>query len=372
MKYQRGGVLPQLGQCLTHTEPAVGCQLKKAQAHNANMILIQNMGAAGGARRRRGGGGAPVCPTAPGVPTISPTYAAGANNNMSPNGNHNIYAGLKLQAVQKANAQNDSVAGWADINKTQAGGSALGNFVENLNNMAGGAGDLCTNLDTSEGRKKCQEGYETCLKGRAIQNEDIRHLKEKVEQEKGVDRGPDLMQFPPTEGVLVPGVTGGGGTRARRRKTHRRKNKKYRRRRKCGGDSGGPGTADSDGDPERATDNLPDGRSSHGSFGGGRSRRHKRSKNRRFKRRRTRRHKRRKSHRYRRKKSRHTRKRGGWLGFKNFPFKEKKKEVDKCKKYTAVLRPPSVFKKALAKVKNKMKRKRMKDCRSSLYRELKY
>ena len=265
MKYQRGGGLPKLGQCLTSPVPAVNCHLKKAQADNATLTSMHNNGAVGGGRRRRGGEAvAPVCPTAPGVPTISPTYAAGANAHMSPNGNHNIYAGLKLQAAQKANAQNDSVAGWKDVNTTQAGGSALGHFVENLNNMAGGNATMCRHIDSQD---RCRVNYESCIHDRSMQREDIRRL---------LRENDALKEFIPkaVEEADLLGLDMGAAASSRRYRRHRRrrksnvrKNKSRKKRKKRGGDSAGPGSSKSDGESHRTS--LDDGRHSSGSFGGG-------------------------------------------------------------------------------------------------------
>jgi hypothetical protein len=142
MKNKRGGnktctpaVAPAISQALVSTTAAVQHNVTHTKKHNENMVAMHQGTAIGGARKRRGG----TCATDPCGLRVAPTYAAGANKNMRPNGNQNIAAGLKLQAQQTAASQGDSVAGWSKVNKTQVGGSALGNFVESLNGMAGGS-----------------------------------------------------------------------------------------------------------------------------------------------------------------------------------------------------------------------------------------
>ena len=145
MKNKKGGnpiTLPKIGQCITNTTTAVNCHVAASKQNAKNMIALHEGTAAGGGRHKRGGKTPPSCPTlaGTGIPAVAPTYAAGASDHMSPNGNTNIHAALTVQATQKAQALNDSTAGWADINNNpqSGGGSALGGFIESLNNMSGG------------------------------------------------------------------------------------------------------------------------------------------------------------------------------------------------------------------------------------------
>ena len=72
------------------------------------------------------------------VPLTAVTYSTGASDQMSPNGNENMKGAQQLAANQQAQAALDDPTGW-DTPPTQGGGGTqLGTFIENLNNMGGG------------------------------------------------------------------------------------------------------------------------------------------------------------------------------------------------------------------------------------------
>ncbi len=98
----------------------------------------------GGTRKKRRGkkGGSKSCGCS-GVPKASPTFIAGSSNNMSPNANDNILQGQQLLAntlcAGSLDNMGDSWSGSGGGKRKRRGGvSALGSFVESLNNMNGG------------------------------------------------------------------------------------------------------------------------------------------------------------------------------------------------------------------------------------------
>ena len=224
---------PQIANCLVNTTAASSCGHAQRQASaKSHTALLSSTGAHGGGRRRRGGD---TCATAPGVPNIAPTYAAGSSNQMKPNGNQNIANSLKLAASQQANASQDGTQGWAKVdNNKKGGGSALGNFVENLNNMSGGDATICKDLNTDKQKRRCRVAFEDCIRDRSLQAETIRQLKRENEHLPREVKEGDLL-----------GIRGGSRRRRRRRrrKTRKRKGKKRRkRRRKSRRRRGGAGT----------------------------------------------------------------------------------------------------------------------------------
>jgi len=98
----------------------------------------------GGTRKKRRGkkGGSKSCGCS-GVPKASPTFIAGSSNNISPNANENLLQGQQLLAntlcAGSLDNMGDSWSGSGGGKRKRRGGtSALGNFVESLNNMSGG------------------------------------------------------------------------------------------------------------------------------------------------------------------------------------------------------------------------------------------
>lgn len=118
-----------------------------AQKHNELLIKAgANVGGKrrnkkkGGRKSRRKKGGSKSCGCS-GVPTTITTYTAGSSNTMSPNPNDNIAAAQQLMANTLCAGSLDSMGdSWSGggTRKKRGGTSALGTFVENLNNMNGG------------------------------------------------------------------------------------------------------------------------------------------------------------------------------------------------------------------------------------------
>ena len=186
--------------------------------------LIHNTGGhIGGRRRKRGGSTTPVCASAPNVPSVAPTYLGGNSNKMSPNGNQNIFSALTAQKSQVANSALDNTGGWASV-KTQSGGAPdLGNFIESLNNMSGGAADVCQGAN-----RRCRDAYEDCIRDRSLYKEANRLL----ELENATLR--DFIPQEPEIGELVDlsEEKGGQGSRVRRRTKRRKTNRKRKRTRR--------------------------------------------------------------------------------------------------------------------------------------------
>lgn len=132
---KRGGSKPALSSCLTNTAAATQCALTKISGESRMLNKLINT--TGGGKNQ--GGGESTNQTCPGtsVSTVVPTYISGNNQHMSPNGNDNINAAMQLQASQQGQAIFDSTAGWDKIQQN-GGAPSLENFIENINNMAGG------------------------------------------------------------------------------------------------------------------------------------------------------------------------------------------------------------------------------------------
>jgi len=112
--------------------------------HNRWNRHAQLLNISGGTRKKRRGkkGGSKSCGCS-GVPKASPTFIAGSSNNMSPNANDNILQGQQLLAntlcAGSLDNMGDSWSGSGGGKRKRRGGvSALGSFVESLNNMNGG------------------------------------------------------------------------------------------------------------------------------------------------------------------------------------------------------------------------------------------
>jgi len=125
-------------------------QEKILNGNSKHNTLLKNAGANGGGKRRnkkKGGrksrrkkGGSKSCGCS-GVPTTITTYTDGSSNTMSPNPNDNIAAAQQLMANTLCAGSLDSMGdSWSGggTRKKRGGTSALGTFVENLNNMNGG------------------------------------------------------------------------------------------------------------------------------------------------------------------------------------------------------------------------------------------
>ena len=99
--------------------------------HSQQMELLQN---ASNAHR---GGGNETC-------GVAPSFVSGSVPGMSPDPNTLLHAGAQHNKTLAAQSALDSVHGWpspppSTLVKKQSGGkSALGSFMENLNNMKGG------------------------------------------------------------------------------------------------------------------------------------------------------------------------------------------------------------------------------------------
>ena len=115
-------------------------RLFRADRHSQ---LINKSGGTRKKRRYKKKGGSKTCGCS-GVPTASATFTSGASPNMSPNGNDLIKTGQQNLANTLCSGSLDSMGdSWSTSSgggkrKRLGGSSALGSFVENLNNMNGG------------------------------------------------------------------------------------------------------------------------------------------------------------------------------------------------------------------------------------------
>ena len=123
--------------------------------HQKNRILMANrhshlINKSGGTRKKKRykkrrykkKGGSKTCGCS-GVPTASATFTAGSSQNLSPNGNDLIKIGQQNLANTLCSGSLDSMGdSWSTSSgggkrKRLGGSSALGSFVESLNNMNG-------------------------------------------------------------------------------------------------------------------------------------------------------------------------------------------------------------------------------------------
>tara|TARA_B100000795_G_scaffold168307_1_gene126733 strand:- start:1471 stop:2001 length:531 start_codon:yes stop_codon:yes gene_type:complete len=93
--------------------------------HNKSLIVGKN----GGMKNKKGGA---CC----GATSINvPSFPAGASTGAFPNANYNILASTQHLANLNCASSGDSTSGWENL---KGGSTALGGFMENLNNIKGG------------------------------------------------------------------------------------------------------------------------------------------------------------------------------------------------------------------------------------------
>ena len=128
--------------------------LADAKQNNTKQNVLNKNAMAGGKthkKRKRGGG----CPTANGASLIVPTFASSNNKNIGPSPHKNLQKAMQLALQENANNKsNEGVENWSG-----GGTTALGAFVENLNNMS-------TKENKKGGAKKNKTSNKRCCTNR--------------------------------------------------------------------------------------------------------------------------------------------------------------------------------------------------------------